>query len=36
MLLLWVRQEIEETELETDFDDDFGDDIDDGFGFTDL
>jgi len=36
MLLLWVRQEIEEAELETDFDDDFGDDIDDGFGFTDL
>jgi len=32
MLLLWVRLDQEEVEMEIDFDDDFGDDIDDDFG----
>ena len=35
LLLLWVRLDIEEVELEADFDDDYGDDIDDDFGFPD-
>ena len=34
MLLLWVRQELDEVELEVDYDDDLGNDIDD-FGFPD-
>ncbi|MBN1148004.1 MAG: hypothetical protein JXA78_12170 [Anaerolineales bacterium] len=29
MLFLWVRQELEEVELEMDYDDDFGEDFDD-------
>ena len=29
MLFLWVRQELEEVELEIDYDDDYGDDFDD-------
>ena len=32
MLLLWVRLDKEEVELEIDIDDDLGDDIDDDFG----
>jgi len=35
MLLLWVRLENEEVELEIDYDDDIGDDLDDDFMFPD-
>ena len=35
MLLLWVRLEKEEVELEIDYDDDFGDDLDDDIFFPD-
>jgi hypothetical protein len=35
MLLLWVRLDIDEAELETDLDDDLGDEADDDFGFPD-
>jgi len=36
MLLLWVRLDNEEVELEFGYDDDFEDDIDDDYGFPDL
>ncbi len=36
MLILWVRLENEEVELEFGYDDDFDDDIEDDYGFMDL
>jgi hypothetical protein len=36
LLLLWVRLNDEEVELELGYDDDFGDDFDDDFGFPDA
>jgi hypothetical protein len=36
MLILWIRLDNEEVELEFGYDDDFDDDIEDDFGFTDM
>jgi hypothetical protein len=36
MLILWVRLDNEEVELEFGYDDDFDDDIEDDYGFMDL
>lgn len=36
LLLLWIRLNDEEVELELGYDDDFGDDFEDDFGFPDV
>ena len=36
VLLLWVRMEVEEAEIEMGYDDDFGDEADDDSGYSDL
>lgn len=36
MLILWVRLDNEEVELEFGYDDDFDDDVEDDFGFMDM